>query len=774
MLQFLLNPWMLLGLAGIALPIMAHLLSRRRFDVVEWGAMQFLNPSRKTRRRLKLEELLLLLLRIGLISLIVLAVTRPIVPSGWFSGYHSAGSRTVVLVIDGSNSMSRSDGVNSIHQNAIRRASEFLRTLGPDDTMALIDARDQPRSVIESPLRDVNVVEEQLQKLPSPGGACNTLGAIEKAIGILGRSSSAAREIVIFTDRQNYGWRTSSEAEWTRIDDMLKFPAVRPKIWVVDVAPHLGPVSPNVSVGRIEMSREMSVPDFPIRLRVSIRNDSDQETQVPVRLLLDGQALAGETQNPSISARSESVLEFNHAVRPEGTHVLSVEAEALDDAIAVDNMSHAAVHVAGSLAVLLVNGTPSAVPADRDTFFAELAFAPPDGKPPWVNAQVVDASELQPDHFQSIAVVVLCNVGRISAESAAALSQFVQKGNGAIIACGPNTSPQSFQECFVDSGLLRQLQIVRTREAPPQADKLIQVAPLSIQPGWLERFRSDPSRSFLKATFTAWCLSKVNVTSPPPAIPGAQASESLKQKSPADDERSTHDATVVTLAQLSTGDPLILQARHGNGFVLLLTSTLDRTWSDLPTRSDFVPFLHEAVFHVASARSHRNVSFGEPLVARFDASGGSSDIEPKNIDDLSEKSFVFTTPDLTAKPIAATQDAQSLIAVLSDTFAPGVYRVADPTAESAIPQDAFVVNYDHAEDDLAQLTGDDKARLATNDRVRFAPTLEDLTKRMYGEESVTEIWAVLLTAFLLFLIAELLLTRRTIRKGYGGESLTPA
>jgi hypothetical protein len=42
---------------------------------------------------------------------------------------------------------------------------------------------------------------------------------------------------------------------------------------------------------------------------------------------------------------------------------------------------------------------------------------------------------------------------------------------------------------------------------------------------------------------------------------------------------------------------------------------------------------------------------------------------------------------------------------------------------------------------------------------------------MYGDESVTELWAVLLAVFLLFLIAELLLTRRTIRKGYGGEAL---
>ena len=111
-------------------------------------------------------------------------------------------------------------------------------------------------------------------------------------------------------------------------------------------------------------------------------------------------------------------------------------------------------------------------------------------------------------------------------------------------------------------------------------------------------------------------------------------------------------------------------------------------------------------------------------------------------------------------------------AVFKNTFAPGVYAMARE-AEPAFPEqvDAFVVNYDHSEDDLTQLTDDDRARLVTNDRVRFSSSLEDLAKRMYGAESVAELWAVLLTLFLLFLVAELFLTRRAIRKGYGNDAL---
>jgi len=65
-----LNTLMLLGLAAMAIPILIHLLNRRRYNTVDWGAMQFLQVSETTRRRLLIEELLLMLLRMGLIGIL--------------------------------------------------------------------------------------------------------------------------------------------------------------------------------------------------------------------------------------------------------------------------------------------------------------------------------------------------------------------------------------------------------------------------------------------------------------------------------------------------------------------------------------------------------------------------------------------------------------------------------------------------------------------------------------------------------------------------------
>src|SRR5258706_11343291 len=101
-----LNLAMLIGLAGVAIPIIIHLLNRRRFDVVDWGAMQFLKISETTRRRILIEEVLLMALRMGVIALMVLALAAPYLISPWVSKFLSdAGgrpNRDVVIIIDGS------------------------------------------------------------------------------------------------------------------------------------------------------------------------------------------------------------------------------------------------------------------------------------------------------------------------------------------------------------------------------------------------------------------------------------------------------------------------------------------------------------------------------------------------------------------------------------------------------------------------------------------------------------------------------------------------
>ena len=79
------SPGMLLWGSAAAIPIVIHLLSRRRFDEVPWAAMDFLMAAlRKHARRWRLEQLILLLVRASILALLSIALANPVL-SLWHS-----------------------------------------------------------------------------------------------------------------------------------------------------------------------------------------------------------------------------------------------------------------------------------------------------------------------------------------------------------------------------------------------------------------------------------------------------------------------------------------------------------------------------------------------------------------------------------------------------------------------------------------------------------------------------------------------------------------
>src|SRR5262245_27346948 len=144
----LLNAALLFGLAAVAIPPIIHLLNRKRFDVVRWGAMQFLQVSERTRRRVFLAELLLMLLRMALIAVLVLALAAPAETAGWLSAFGRRGQRDVVLVFDGSYSMAYAGPDGPAHDAARTWALGLLDELSPGDGVAVLQAKQQVAALV--------------------------------------------------------------------------------------------------------------------------------------------------------------------------------------------------------------------------------------------------------------------------------------------------------------------------------------------------------------------------------------------------------------------------------------------------------------------------------------------------------------------------------------------------------------------------------------------------------------------------------------------------
>src|SRR2546421_6566328 len=77
-------PTLLVGAGAVSVPIIIHLLSKRWYKVVTWAAMRFLLAAQKQNtRRLRLEQLILLLMRVAIIALVVMAMASV---TGWAEG----------------------------------------------------------------------------------------------------------------------------------------------------------------------------------------------------------------------------------------------------------------------------------------------------------------------------------------------------------------------------------------------------------------------------------------------------------------------------------------------------------------------------------------------------------------------------------------------------------------------------------------------------------------------------------------------------------------
>src|SRR5580693_63809 len=105
-LTFLNSP-LLWGLALASIPLLIHLLFRRQYRRIDWAPMHYLKLSiQRNRRRIRLEQILLLLLRTALVLLLFFAVARPVMHAEGLSRWLGASGRTNrIVLLDDSLSM---------------------------------------------------------------------------------------------------------------------------------------------------------------------------------------------------------------------------------------------------------------------------------------------------------------------------------------------------------------------------------------------------------------------------------------------------------------------------------------------------------------------------------------------------------------------------------------------------------------------------------------------------------------------------------------------
>ncbi len=725
-----LNAAMLLGLAGVAIPVVIHLLNRRNDPVVDWGAMQFLEFSPRERRRLNFAELLLMLARMALLALVALALARPFWtprPAGAASTAGGAGAsatrRDVVLVLDGSSRMGRQGGGSTPRGRSIAWAREFVKRLRPGDSVAVLVAKDRVRPLVDPPSFDLARVDKALADAPAARGSSDLPAAIGEAFRILERTQNPARDVIVLSDGRRSAWRPGDSGRWSLLRDLRRRMPTPPRIWAPAFAPAQdadGP--PDGSVGPLALSRAVLTPGLPVEVSADVANAGPGPMTRPVELVVDGKAVPGSSRVVGpIPAGGKAPVAFRTQFEEAGSHLVAVRLAPDPDPLPVDDESARPVSVASALPVLLVDGEPGLEPLSGEVDFLRAALAPTGDPSPLVKASTVPLAEFRAEMLKGKRVAVLANVERLGPELSAAIGAFVESGGGLLIAPGDRTDADALNDRVARNWLPARVGPLKGDFARKQA--VAHPVPRTFDGPALGPLGKGDAPALAEADLFAY--------------------------------RALTPATGASItARLDTGDPWIVERPHGKGRVALLAGPIDAEGGTLPVNPDFVPWAHELIAHLAAgAEGPRSIRPGEPLEFPLDPP------PPEGV-----KALTLTTPSGSKVELPVLRAGNSARVRQVDTSEPGIYRLSLPAPPGTFAYAA--VAGDDRENDPSPLEPAEAEVLARGWPLTFDPNPEQLSSRLLAVDRVrrSEFWQGLIFAALGGLCLEVWLTRRMARR----------
>lgn len=584
------NPLMLWGLAAVAVPIIIHLLFRRQVQRIVWAAMRFLQVSLiRHKQRLRLEELILLLLRCLLVALLALALARP---TSSIVGDALAAARQpmmAVLVLDNSASMSETDGVQSRFEKAKLAAEQIVDALPPGSSAALFLASDTVEGVVAEPSQELNLLRKSIREAVLTDRASDLLPAFQRAVETLRTHSSGRKVIYCLGDRQALAWRHAADIQ--KLLEKHRLTIRTRAIFSV------GGDEENLAVTDLKLGGGLATVGQSLRCDVEVMNfGHENRVNVPVRISVDGAPPSDEAVLDSVPPNTaKSVSLFVKFAEP-GYHV--VTARLLPDRLPADDQRTMVVSVRKQVQTLLVDGRPGRLPQDSAAFYLRAALQPVAQSAAadfFVKTTTVTASELETVRLDDFDTVLFADVAELPESGLPALEHYLQRGGNAVFFLGPNARPDFYNTALLGKRALLPAKLGDVAGDPrPDAEKFFTLQSTKYDHPVVALW-NDPAAGKLDSArfFRAYKLELA------PVVPGTPAGR----------------ARVVL--RFADNTPAVVERSWGGGHVVLFASSANTAWNDLPVRPAFVPLLFRLLGWLGQEQAHvLNVAVGEKFSYR--------------------------------------------------------------------------------------------------------------------------------------------------------------
>ncbi|MDP1562595.1 MAG: BatA domain-containing protein [Pirellulaceae bacterium] len=626
---WLTNPLMLgAGALAVASPIIIHLLNKRRFKIVAWAAMEFLlEANKKNRRRVQLENLIILLLRCLAMLLLGLLLARPFLPSGLAELLQNTQRFERIVVLDDSFSMMAAEPNGTPWQAAIEGVNSLVRQMADsrtDDSLTLIltSRPESPVMIAESVTAEtVDSVLLELEGLRPSDFPADYRGALRYVDQYLKNAAPGLNRLLyVLSDQRSKDWNDGSLGEDTEAPagHLRQLSNETAGTYLVDLS---AANEQNIAIVAVRQERQLVVGSVS-RFEVDVKNWGKQavrDIQVEFRI---GQGQPLIEKLPELNADETATVVFQHVFPRSTSAILSQhraagaraamsrngpiytsvprqdEAEPLDwmsvnqdsgkefqdiqvevtlavpqtklDGLRDDSQYHYVARVLDRIPVLLVDGDPSSMPIRSETY-ALLPLANPDTG---ISADVVTATELETVPLSRYQVIFLCNVDRISYDRVASLEQWVRQGGSLILFPGNRVQAASFNDVFYREG--KGLSPVELREiaGDPTRQTSVSMEPDSQPHPFLQRLVQIDAGIFSRTNVFSWWTATVN-----PQL----------------------ESTVVTIPMRLNDEarsPALVDRVMGQGRVVYWSVAADADWSDWPSSPSYIVVMFDMVREV--------------------------------------------------------------------------------------------------------------------------------------------------------------------------------
>lgn len=676
----LLAPLLLLGLVGLALPLLAHLRGREEPRPIAFAALRFLRQGDEVvtlRRRLR--DRALLIVRLLALALLVFALARP-VSVGRAQVAVLSEPHDAVILLDASLSMALRTAAGRELDAAADAAAAVLDALPPGSKVGLVTSDPAgPRLELSAdPGRVREAIDDFLAEGAPRPGAWTLESAVPVAAALL-RAGDGGRKRVVYAigDRSARGLGSLPQS-------------AGPDVAVVPVpasgTPEAAPAVPeHMSLDDVSWQPARDLDPRAVRVTGRVRRHApvpapvtagDDLRRVTLALQIDGQEVG--RADAMVPQGDVATVEFTHTMAGAGAAAatLAIVDEA-GDPLPGDEVRHFWLAGEEELDVVLVNGDPSEMRAHDEVYFLATALSAAQDRRMRVHGLAPDQLEArlrEPKPLAGVDVVVLANVRAPAPDAADALVRRVAEGVGLWITVGERVEARAYNDRLGELLPLRLREALVVGTAPGRTENRTEsLAPANLAHPALRGL--DDDLGLLGARTRRLFLLEPDPTR------GAEVALGF-----------------------ASGAPALLTRAHGRGRVAMLTTSVDRDWSDMPLRPGFVPLVQRLVDYLDASQqggAGAVLKVGEPRVL------------------AGERPATVTTP--SGAQLAAVPDGQGQ-AVFKDTFVPGHYTIDRGEDE---PPLRFAVQVDPAESDTtpqavaaARVEGDQVLAAARHPRWR--------------------------------------------------------